>query len=720
MTILNKAWEETQIKVFSRWCAKYLMERNIPFESLRTEFENGVKLINLLEIIGKEQIAGGRWHKQPKNRYQQLENVNMALDYVQKEKKVKLIGIHADDIVDKNLKLTLGLIWSCINKFQIEDISVEEQTARNALLQWCKKNTQGYQGVNITNFTTSWNTGLAFCALINKFRPDVLDYDSLDKGNSLENCQKAFDACKKLGLYVYLDPEDVADVTPDEKSVVTQVSEFFHFFAGESKTEAMADKLRRTIEIQRELDQLKSNYAEQAQATMDAMNQSNQDITSEDYQRDVNGIKAKLIDVIGYTRVARPNIAELRGTALKTWGQLVARCKATNRPNPVPPQGLEPEVLTQTLDQLDNTATEYRKSLSSELEAAENQLIFDFDNNCNNVGLHCENVKNECLNLQGPLDQQKQKLAELSDQLNNTIRGFVTQLQPVYDQLVDLKLNYKAKNSITSISSQVDQADALIKHLSANLEALIEEEALMAKVNTYNQLCDAKVQESKQLDAQVENVNGDNEAKRKQLIQIDSQVSEKEQSCQELDAPYEELERDQLQLHANYTPDSVKNFFTVLHSHIQGVVSGIDAAIAASKGFEISEEQLAEFRETFRMFDANHNNSLEAFELNACLTSLGETATDEECKQIIAKYAPGQPQLDFDNYVRFMLDRFSKAETKESTTEAFRALAQNSPVITDEQLNKYFKPDDVEYLKTQLKPVDGGYDFASWVETLYQ
>ena len=138
MTILNKAWEETQIKVFSRWGAKNLMERNISFESLRTEFEDGVKLLNLLEIIGKEQISNGRWHKAPKNRYQMLENVNMALDYVQKEKKIKLIGIHADDIVDKNLKLTLGLIWSCINKFQIEDISVEEQTARNALLQWFK------------------------------------------------------------------------------------------------------------------------------------------------------------------------------------------------------------------------------------------------------------------------------------------------------------------------------------------------------------------------------------------------------------------------------------------------------------------------------------------------------------------------------------------------------------------------------------------------------
>lgn len=696
------------------------MERNIPFESLRTEFIDGVKLINLLEIIGKEPISNGKWHKAPKNRYQILENLNMALNYITNEKKIRLVGIHAEDIADHNLKLTLGLVWSCINKFQIEDISVEEQTARNALLQWCKKNTQGYEGVNVQNFTTSWSTGLAFCALINRFRPEIIDYNSLDKGNSLENCQKAFDGCKKLGLFVYLDPEDVADVTPDEKSVVTQVSEFFHFFAGESKTEAMADKLRRTIGIQRELDQLKSNYAEQAKAALDAMAQSNAEITADDYQKDVNGIKAKLIDVIKYTRVARPSIVETRGTALKTWGQLVARCKATNRPQPVPPEGLEPEKLTTTLDQLDNTASERRKALSDELEAAQNQLITDFDNNCNNVGLHCEAIVNQCNELSGPYEQQKETLEQLSNKLNNEIRGYITQLQPVYDQLVELKLHFKAKNSITSISSQADQADAKIKHLSSNVDALIEEEKLMGKVTSYNQLCDSKVQESKQLDSQVEGVSGDNEAKRTTLIAIDNEVLAKEQTCQELDAPYEELERDELQLHANYTPDSVRNLFQALHSHVQGVVAGIDQAIAASKGFEISEEQLQEFRETFRLFDKDKSNTLEPFELNACLTSLGETDTEADCKQIIAKYCPGQTRMDFDSYVKFMLDRFSKAETKETTTEAFRALAQNSPVITDEQLNKYFKPEDVEYLKTQLQPADGGYDFASWVNTLYE
>ncbi|OHT09387.1 hypothetical protein TRFO_21709 [Tritrichomonas foetus] len=642
----------------------------------------------------------------------------MALQFVTEEKKIKLIGIHPDDIVDGNLKLTLGLIWSCINKFQIEDISVEEQTARNALLQWCKKNTQGYDGVNITNFTSSWNTGLAFCALINRFRPEVLDYNSLDKGNSLENCTKAFDACRQLGLFVYLDPEDIADIQPDEKSVVTQVSEFFHFFAGESKVEAMADMLRRTISIQREIDELKSNYAEQARAALSAMGDANNEITDSNYERTVPGIKSKLIDVIKYARVARPNIVELRGTALKTWGQLVTRCKATSRPLPVPPQGLEPETLTSSLNALDDNAATRRNSLSDELKEAQNRLIEEFDTNCHNISLHCDNVNNQCLALSGPLEGQKDQLDQLQATVTQ-IRGFVDQLQAPYDYLVSLKLNYKAKNSITSISSQVDKVEALIKHLAFNLSAQIEEEQQMARVAAYNQMADAKVQETKDLDQKIESVNGDNEAKRVALLDLDNEVSRRQADVSSLVAPYEELEREELQLHAPYTPDSINTLFFALSSQIHSLISGIDASIAASKGFEISEEQLSEYRETFRMFDKDKNNTLVNYELNACLTALGETSSEAECTQIIAKYTNGGKVMDFDTYVKFMLDRFSKAENKDTTTEAFRAIAQNSPVVSEEQLRKFFSPEDVEYLKTQLTPVDGGYDFASWVDTLY-
>ncbi|EAY19152.1 alpha-actinin, putative [Trichomonas vaginalis G3] len=66
-----------------------------------------------------------------------------------------------------------------------------------------------------------------------------------------------------------------------------------------------------------------------------------------------------------------------------------------------------------------------------------------------------------------------------------------------------------------------------------------------------------------------------------------------------------------------------------------------------------------------------------------------------------------------------MLDHFSKAETTETTMEVFKAIAQNQPVLTDAQLDQYFSAEDAAYLRSQLKQGENGYEFADWVNSLY-
>ena len=101
----------------------------------------------------------------------------------------------------------------------------KQYTGMSAVLFWCQQNTLGFPGVSITNFTKSWKDGLAFGALIANWRPDLLDYYSLDPDDHEGNCERAFAAAEKAGVAMLLDAEDVIEYQ-DKKSIYTQLTQY--------------------------------------------------------------------------------------------------------------------------------------------------------------------------------------------------------------------------------------------------------------------------------------------------------------------------------------------------------------------------------------------------------------------------------------------------------------------------------------------------------------
>jgi hypothetical protein len=114
------AWVATQHKAFLRWTNSHLESRGITsVQNLHSDFSDGVKLIQLLEIIGNESL--GRYAARPKLRVQKAENVIVALEYIRR-RGIQLYNIGAEDIVDGNVKLILGLLWTLILNFSISEI----------------------------------------------------------------------------------------------------------------------------------------------------------------------------------------------------------------------------------------------------------------------------------------------------------------------------------------------------------------------------------------------------------------------------------------------------------------------------------------------------------------------------------------------------------------------------------------------------------------------
>ncbi|XP_065818837.1 spectrin family protein isoform X1 [Labrus bergylta] len=362
--------EAVQKKTFTKWVNSHLGRVTSRIGDLYTDLRDGRMLIRLLEVLSGEQLP-----KPTKGRMRIhcLENVDKALQFL-KEQKVHLENMGSHDIVDGNHRLTLGLIWTIILRFQIQDISVEtednkeKKSAKDALLLWCQMKTAGYPNVNIHNFTTSWRDGLAFSAIVHKHRPDVIEFDNLKRSNAHYNLQNAFNVAEKdLGLTKLLDPEDVNVDQPDEKSIITYVATYYHYF---SKMKALAvegKRIGKVLDYAIEADQLIDKYETLASELLQWIEQTIGTLNDRQLANSLNGVQNQLQAFNSYRTVEKPPKFTEKGNLEVLLFTIQSKMRANNQKVYMPREGKLISDINKAWERLEKAEHERELALRNEL-----------------------------------------------------------------------------------------------------------------------------------------------------------------------------------------------------------------------------------------------------------------------------------------------------------------------------------------------------------------
>lgn len=368
---MDKEWERIQQRVFTNWVNSHLRKRSLKCENLITDLETGVLLIHLYEIISDESL--GKFYPAPVSKFHKIANLSSVVDKINSF--VSSVGIKvqfsAEQIFAGDVRSILGMIWVLIHKFEIQDISEEELSARDGLLLWCKKKTAGYNNVKVQNFSDSWQDGLAFCALIHVHRPDLIDFDSLKKENALENLQLAFNiAEKELDIPQLLDAADMVNFRPDDKSVMTYVAYYWKRFASSRKAEQSAKKIAKISKRERELRDMEHDYERRAGAWKqwsETAITEHQDTSFDHFGNSLAKVVERNTAFKQFKDVQKPPQSAERVDLEILLTNIRSKQKTEGLPIYNPPQEISTPVLHELWDNLNDTQDVYDKALREHL-----------------------------------------------------------------------------------------------------------------------------------------------------------------------------------------------------------------------------------------------------------------------------------------------------------------------------------------------------------------
>ncbi|XP_077421890.1 spectrin beta chain, non-erythrocytic 4 isoform X2 [Vanacampus margaritifer] len=362
--------DAVQKKTFTKWVNSHLARVSCRISDLYNDLRDGYMLTRLLEVLSGEMLprpTRGRM------RIHSLENVDKALQFL-KEQRVHLENVGSHDIVDGNHRLTLGLIWTIILRFQIQGIKIatadnrETRSAKDALLLWCQMKTAGYPEVNIQNFTSCWRDGLAFNALIHRHRPDLIEFHKLTRSNATHNLQQAFNAAEQnLGLTKLLDPEDVNTENPDEKSIITYVVSYYHYFSKMKALIVEGKRVGKVLDNCIEAEKLVGRYEALASDLLDWIEKTLAIIGNQKFANSLTGVQQQLQAFTTYCTVEKPIKFQEKGNLEVLLFTIQSKLRANNQKAYMPHEGKLISDINKAWERLEKAEHERGVALRKEL-----------------------------------------------------------------------------------------------------------------------------------------------------------------------------------------------------------------------------------------------------------------------------------------------------------------------------------------------------------------
>lgn len=351
------AWELTQKKTFTKWCNTHLNKAGKPnVVNLVTDWDTGLNLINLAvtlysqndkepeKAISMPVLKENELHA--KTRIQRVQVCGKALNLL-RSAGVHIETVSAENLVDHDKIAILGMVWIIILDYAARGFGGTAAEVKRALLEWVNKKTDGYERVNppgVKNFTKDWRSGLAWCALIHRHRPELIDYQQCLGQSNAENLAQAFTIAEQhLNIPQLLDVADVDCDAPDEKSILTYVLEYFHAFANEGLKEKAAKQAAEWLKFMRDMAQQQYDYERRATALLNFCSGTAQEWSGFDFGHTLADAQDAFRSLRQWVTSAKPMQEAEKMDVEALFAEIQTTLKVNGMSPYVPPQGLMPE-----------------------------------------------------------------------------------------------------------------------------------------------------------------------------------------------------------------------------------------------------------------------------------------------------------------------------------------------------------------------------------------